>query len=359
MAFSPSFPIHGGPGAEGPARFDFSTNAHAAGPCPAAWAAVQGADATRYPDASHHALREALAAWHGVQPARVLLAASGSEFIQRITAVSQRLAPGPVAVPAQAYGDYARAARACGRAVVALARGDGAARAGDRAHATLRWQADPGSPLGQDDPPAAPPGVGGDAATVLDAVYAPLRLSGPGGDCDAGVAGTGGPRTWDAAARDQAFVLHSPNKALGLCGVRAAYAVAPAGAGWQRWVQALEAAAPSWPLGGQGVALLHSWCGAAAQAWLRESLPLLRRWKAAQAAALQALGCELMPSHTPFFCMRPPAPWTAPRAARARARHGVQVRDAASFGLPGWLRVNTLPPEAQAALLRALQDGPP
>jgi histidinol-phosphate/aromatic aminotransferase/cobyric acid decarboxylase-like protein len=104
--------VHGGPGAQGPVRWDFSTNAHAAGPCPAALQSVQLADPCRYPDPGCDALRERLANWHGVAPQRIVLAASASEFIQRITAVSSRLWPGAVAVPALAYGDYAAAAHA-------------------------------------------------------------------------------------------------------------------------------------------------------------------------------------------------------------------------------------------------------
>ena len=41
---------HGGADALGAARWDFSTCANAAGPCPTALAAVQRADVTRYPD---------------------------------------------------------------------------------------------------------------------------------------------------------------------------------------------------------------------------------------------------------------------------------------------------------------------
>lgn len=321
--------VHGGPGPAGPVPHDFSTNAHAAGPCPSALARVRAADVTRYPDASYHALHEALAAWHGVVPGRVLLATSASEFIQRFTAVSARLAPGPVAMPAQAYGDYARAAQACGRP---------ATQPGPAA--TLRWVADPGSPWGQDGPPAGDEAEA-PAATVLDAVYAPLRLSGAS--------------AWGGAACEAVFVLHSPNKALGLCGVRGAYAIAPAAPRWQPWVQALQAAAPSWPLGGQGVALLQAWCSAEAQAWLQASLPTLRRWKAALAAALQARGHTVAPSHTPFFCVQPRARWQA----ASLARHGVQLRDASSFGLPGWWRLNALGPEAHAALLRAIDETRP
>ena len=64
--------------------------------------------------------------------------------------------------------------------------------------------------------------------TVLDAVYEPLRLQGE--------------TTWRAAERDAVYVLHGPNKALGLCGLRGAYAIAPAGndARTLRWRAALD-----------------------------------------------------------------------------------------------------------------------
>src|SRR5690349_9289755 len=93
---------HGGPDAAGAARWDFSTCANAAGPCPLVVDAMQAADIARYPDPQGTALRQALAVLHGVAPQRVLLAASGSEFIQRITAVGAWLMPGAVAVPRHA-----------------------------------------------------------------------------------------------------------------------------------------------------------------------------------------------------------------------------------------------------------------
>lgn len=40
-------------------------------------------------------------------------------------------------------------------------------------------------------------------------------------------------------------------------------------------------------------------------------------------------------------------------APRLRER-GIRVRDAASFGLPGWVRVSAQPPAAQQALQQAL-----
>ena len=321
---------HGGPDASGAARFDFSTNSNAAGPCEAALQALRQADLTRYPDPAHTAVREALAAWHGVAPGRIVIAASASEFIQRFTAVSARLAPGPVAVPAHAYGDCARAAAACGRQVVQ------GGEAGEPS-ATLRWHCGPSSPLGVDDPPphAMHCADGAQGVTVLDAVYAPLRLQGRS--------------SWDRAAQAAVFTLHSPNKALGLTGVRAAYAVAPAGARWVPWLQALQAAAPSWPLGAEGVALLSAWPSPVVQQWLAGTLGTLREWKALQVAALQALDAEVHASVTPFFCARLGVPLQALR------EHGVQVRDATSFGLLGWARLSVMPPLAQQVLVDALR----
>ncbi len=53
--------VHGGPDALGVPAHDFSTNSNACGPCPAVLAALQQADATRYPDPAYTALRAALA----------------------------------------------------------------------------------------------------------------------------------------------------------------------------------------------------------------------------------------------------------------------------------------------------------
>ena len=56
--------IHGGPGANGPARFDFSTTANACGPCPMVLATIREADYGHYPDPAYTALRQQLAAMH-------------------------------------------------------------------------------------------------------------------------------------------------------------------------------------------------------------------------------------------------------------------------------------------------------
>ncbi|MDD2808116.1 aminotransferase class I/II-fold pyridoxal phosphate-dependent enzyme [Rhodoferax sp.] len=357
--------VHGGPDTVGVPRFDFSTNSNACGPCPPALVAVQQADATRYPEPRYTALRHALADFHGVAPGRILMAGSASECIFRLTAWVARQGGATVCLPRHAYGDYAQAAQAWGLGLTH-----------DPAQASLVWACEPSSPLGQAHLPwpawlwpdatcagsddallsrhteatsrtsfSANGCVCASPVVVLDCAYAPLRLSGA--------------PSLSAAQRDQIWQLFSPNKSLGLTGVRAAYAIAPAGA--EATVQALDALAPSWLLGAHGVALLHAWVTPQVQTWLGESLHTLRDWKARQIAMLTELGWTCLPSDANFFCARPApelenlaAGWTA---ALAHLRgQGIKLRDTASFGLPGHARLGVLPPAAQDALRAAWQN---
>ncbi|HZY18077.1 MAG TPA: aminotransferase class I/II-fold pyridoxal phosphate-dependent enzyme [Ramlibacter sp.] len=310
--------VHGGPDARGAVAHDFSTNANACGPCPRTLAAVQAADAGRYPDGSHSALREALARRHGVTPERIVMAASASEFIFRCTGWAARAGLGVVALPPHGYGDYAAAAHAW-----ALAAEAGTAPG-------LAWACEPSSPCGgreaRWDALAAHQGP-----VVLDRAYEPLRLAGAA-----------------RAAPDGWWQLWSPNKALGLTGVRGAYAVAPAGA--QALAAALEALAPSWLLGAHGVAMLADWCEPATQEWLAASLATLRAWKREQVALCESFGWTVLPGDANFFVAR--ATVSAAQHGQLRA-HGVQLRDCASFGLPGHVRLGVRPPDAQQALRRA------
>lgn len=322
--------VHGGANAAGSARWDFSTCSNAAGPCPSALAAVSAADSTRYPDPTAARVRKALADWHGVAPHRILPAASASEFIQRITTVTSRLWPGGVSVPRYAYGDYAIAAQANNRCLTTF---DSA----QSSNATLLWCTDPSSPHGANG------GLDANRTRwpfVLDRVYAPLRLTGSS--------------EWSGAALDDVFTLHSPNKALGLTGVRGAYAIAPARAKYdlKTCCAALELSAPSWPWSAHAEAMLASWVTADVQAWLQQSLAALTSWKRQLRLGLDSRGFEVLPSVTPFFVVRPPQPFDL---SRLRA-HGVAVRDATSFGLPGRWRVAVQPPVACDALMQALDD---
>lgn len=318
--------VHGGANALGQARFDFSTNVNACGPCPAAWQAVRQADARHYPDTTYTALRQTLGDFHGVDSWRVVLAGSASEFIFRITAWVRQQGGASVGLPKHAYGDYADAARAWGlrRAV-----------AGDTAD--LVWACEPSSPLGQ-----AHSVWTCHAALVLDCAYAPLRLS-----------GKPSLEATQLAKLDRLWQLYSPNKALGLTGVRAAYAIAPGGAG--KSVAELDALAPSWVLGAHGVAMLLAWTQAPSQHWLAQTLPRLRAWKARQIALLEEAEWQCLPSEANFFCAKPPEGTTVSALCNHLRHHSIQLRDTTSFGLPGLVRLGVLEPRAQDALVQQLQ----
>ncbi|APW37705.1 aminotransferase [Rhodoferax koreense] len=320
--------VHGGPDARGAAAHDFSTNSNACGPCPEAAAAVRAADAAHYPDPLYTDLRERLASWHRVPARRVLLAGSASEFIYRLTAWVVQQGGRRVWLPRHGYGDYAEAAHAWQLRSVALP-----------AQAQLLWACDPSSPLGQDEPEMEAIGLG-ESVCVLDRAYEPLRLSGALG--------------LPLERLNRVWQLWSPNKALGLTGVRAAYAIAPHDA--EDAVQALEQLCPSWPVGAHGAALLQAWTMPGVQAWLADSLVTLRDWKLRQVALCEAMGWICRPSHANFHLARPASPQTAGALLRFLREREIKLRDTASFGLPGQFRLGVLPPASQDALAGAVRQ---
>lgn len=316
---------HGGPDAFGEVTFDFSTNANACGPNPLALQAVQQADARHYPDPQYQALRELLAARHGVSAGRIVPAASGSEAIQRLTARAVQRGVRRVVVPHQAYGDYRHAAAAWGLPAIA-----GECGGTD----TLCWLCDPSSPLGQ---ASHPPAQYRSDTMVLDRAYGPLRLEGVD--------------PWTTDALDRVWQLYTPNKALGLTGIRAAYLVAPLNAGSCE-IAAVDRMAASWCIGSHGVAMLTAWCRPGVDAWLAECRDTLRGWKATQMQLCEDLGWLCLPSEANFFVAQLPA-GAPPDLLEQLKAQGMRLRDCASFGLPGHVRLGVLPPAAQQALRTA------
>jgi histidinol-phosphate aminotransferase len=311
---------HGGPDGGPPVEHDFSTNASPLGPPPGLLAAVRAADRSAYPDPSYRALRRQLG-----DADLVLPTSGGAEGIRRLTLAALLAGRREVWVPQPGFGDYALAAQALGLAVRSYAE-----PAGIRPSApALVWICEPCNPTGASV--AAWPDLDGHLIAI-DRAYEPLRLHGAA-----------------PAPLHGAWQLVCPNKALGLTGVRAGYLIAPAADAV--WARALSLA-PSWVLSAEGVALLAHWPGADTQAWLADARARLREWTAAQRALLADLGWLQRPSCTNFWLARPPRPDLAPRLRE----RGIRVRDAASFGLDGWVRVSAQPPHRQAALQQALLE---
>jgi histidinol-phosphate aminotransferase len=315
---------HGGADALGVAQFDFSTNANACGPCPHSLSVVQAAPATYYPDPAYTQVRAHLAQFHGVEPARVLLATSASEFIYRMTLWAVRQGLTEVFCPQHGYADYARAAAALGLRT--------ASRSSTH---SLAWHCEPSSPLGQSSRLLDTLLLSG-AVVVLDRAYEPLRLQGA--------------MLENTLQLNQVWQLWTPNKALGLTGVRAAYAIAPVDT--ESICKELSALCASWPVGSHGVAMLSTWVLPEVQQWILDSHLILRAWKARQIAMCTEMGWQCLASDTNFFCAKP---MNVLSLNHLRTR-GIKLRDCSSFGLHQHVRLSVQPPVAQDALHSALQD---
>jgi histidinol-phosphate/aromatic aminotransferase/cobyric acid decarboxylase-like protein len=87
--------------------------------------------------------------------------------------------------------------------------------------------------------------------------------------------------------------------------------------------------------------------------FVRESRERLLDDRRSLAQALATLGIESLPSQVNFLLAR--VPQVSELRARLLARHQILVRDCASFGLPGFLRLAARPAPDRARLLAALR----
>lgn len=331
--------VHGGSDSGPPPLHDFSTNANPLPPPASLSLALQQADRRRYPDPQYLALRLHLAAAHGVTEDQVLPASGGAEAIRRLSLAALLQGLREVWVPEPGFGDYASAASALGLRVRPYA--DSAQLLRERSAEALVWICEPCNPTGASLSNAEIAAIAAIAARaglcVIDRAYEPLRLQGQA-----------------PAVPNNCWQLHCPNKALGHTGVRAAYLIAPdQGALMQGMKQRVQQLAASWVLSAEGQTLLMQLHRPEIQAWLADSRAQLRLWAAEQRALLAGLGWQQRDSGTPFWLARPPCD---SRPLPDLRRAGIKLRDASSFGLPGWVRIATLPPVSQQALLKELQS---
>lgn len=346
-------PMHGGPDSGPPIAHDFSSNANPLGAPANVMRAIESADRQRYPDPRYEVLRESLGQALGLQIERVLPTAGSSEAIRRLTLAAHLRGVRQILVPQPGYGDYPSAALALGMQVHGYASGENLlARVAAMAEPALVWLCEPCNPTGQSLPASFWSALDelasrhGATMLALDRAYEPLRLVGHD--------------PVPAALADRCWQLCSPNKALGLTGVRAGYVIAPlADPNAHVKADAFEALAPSWVLSAEGVAMLQAWHQSDIQAWLARSRQTLALWLEAQRGALTRLGWSCLPSVVPFMLAQPPAQPGMPSdealtlLAQLRVQ-GIKLRDATSFGLPGWVRLSAQPPQSQQALLNAL-----
>jgi histidinol-phosphate aminotransferase len=320
-------PVHGGTDSLPDPAYDFSSNANSLGPCPWVLAAVRRADVSRYPDPGYTRLRETLAAFHRTMPDHIVVGAGASELILRLV----RRLRGAVHELAPTFSEYARGARIARRRVVSseTPRDFLRARSKEPGVGFICW---PNNPTGDVWPLEFVAEAAARGPLIVDMAYASL---------------SGEPsRAALEAAAAKAYRLHSPNKAFGLTGVRAAYVITP------QPDEALTSLAPSWVIGQDAVNFLEAICEPQACEWLAQGIPQLRRWRAQLARSLSELGLEVRESPATFLIAR--VREAARIAGELRARE-VRVRDCSSFGLPEWIRVSAQPNAAQKVLLTALK----
>jgi len=336
--------IHGGSDAGPTPAHDFSSNASPLGPPPALLQAVLAADRRRYPDPTYTDLREHLGADLGVTAEQVLPCSGGAEAIRRLSLAALLSGIREVWLPQPGFGDYAAAAQALGlqtrpyRSVAELCGGLQNTRG-------LVWVCEPCNPSGSSLTAAEWQDLvlaieRSSSALVVDLAYESLRLEGQS--------------QLPAHLQAQAWRLHCPNKALGLTGVRAACLLAPSRSD-ALYLHA-QAVAPSWVLSSEGCELLRAWRSPESAEYLRQVQATLRDWRHTQRQLLTELGWQQANSCSNFWLARPPEGVQTNELLPALRQRGIKLRDARSFGLPGWLRVSTQPPSAQAALYQAIKD---
>lgn len=312
----------------------------------AAVVAAGTAALNRYPDGPARALRRALAERHGVGPDEVVIGNGSCELI--LMAGQALLDPGTTIVQATpSFSLYGHLAATAGAQTVAvpLAEDDGhdleamAAAVDERTRLVI--VCNPNNPTGvyrsADSIERFVDALPEDLAILIDEAYYDF-VDRP----DVG-------RTLSMAReRPNLLVTRTFSKAHGLCGLRVGYGIGGAG-----WIEALDKVRQPFNTNALGQA--------AALESLRHPFPLERRVREVMAervrveAALAETSWTFTPSQANFVLVRPDVepPPGAPGVHEQLLRLGVIVRDGASLGCPGRLRVSIGTPDENSAFLAA------
>jgi histidinol-phosphate aminotransferase len=297
-----------------------------------------------YPEESYSELREALAAWIGTTPDRIVPAHGTQALIGTIATLF--LDPGDaVVVPRPSYGLYAQASAARGAVVNRVplrdlridfeALADTARETGAR----LAWVCDPNNPTGSlaqaDEWGAFLEALPQGCVVIVDEAYADyaepsLRLG----------------RERDVEAGRPVAVLRTLSKLFGLAGLRLGYAVVDAELA--HFINVVQE-----PFNVNRAAL------AAGRACLSRSDLIEERRRAVAAARdllcrrLAEVGVEPVPSQTNFVIVHVGGDDRA--LARTLAEEdGLLVRTGSEYGLDGYVRITVGPPELMERVAAAI-----
>jgi histidinol-phosphate/aromatic aminotransferase/cobyric acid decarboxylase-like protein len=321
---------------------DFSSSTNPYGPNPELLRALAGAAISRYPDSTALLAREALAATIEVEAERIVLGNGAADLLWTLARCLLR--PGQRALmAAPTFAEFPAAARCQGAQVDELYARPEAGFALDlealseRARETaarVLYLCSPNTPTGGVVPAewiARWAEQHPELWVVLDQSF--LSLS----ECWA-----------EASLRQPANVaiVRSLTKDHGIPGVRVGYVLASA-----ELCRTLEASRPAWST--SAFAQVAAIAAAHSGEFVVESRARLLEDRRALVRALAAMGVETLPTRATFLVAR--VPDVAGLRSRLLERHAILVRDCASFGLPGFMRLAARPEHERKRLLSALE----
>lgn len=332
--------------AEGVSRIiKLSSNENAWGPSPKAIAAFQAAASNlhRYPDGAHVALREAIAATQTL-PAEQLICGAGSDELIGLLIHAYAGAGDEVLYSAHGFLMYKIYAQGHGATPVTapeknLTADVDALLAAVTPRTKIVFLANPNNPTGTVLPFSEVrrlrAGLREDIILGLDAAYAEYMES---ADYEDGISlvneGT------------NTVVFHTLSKIYGLPGLRIGWAYAPA-----HLIDMMNRVRSPFnvntPAMEAGIAALHD------QDYITTTRAKNKAERARISDAIQAMGYEVVPSHTNFVLVKFAAEASAVNAHLAK--QGIMVREVAAYGLADYLRISIGTEAENSELLAALK----
>jgi histidinol-phosphate aminotransferase len=320
---------------------DFSVNSNPFGPSPRVLAAIRAVDVSAYPDRECSQLRERLAEANQTAPERVLVGNGTAELIWLATRAFLR--PGDrVLIAGPTFGEYRRAAIACGADVVEIRAApedfhpplEALLAALERPGWRMVFLCNPNNPTGQAlsarEVQAIADRCGVEPLLVVDEAYRAFA----------------GGEPFAPPFVETALTLRSMTKDFALAGLRLGYLLASPGICAQ-----LKRLQPAWSV--NAVALAAGAAALADRAYYQRTLAELKDLRTEFFARLAQTGTPVCPTQTHFGLLRFARP--AAEIRRRLLQEGIQVRDCASFGLPEHVRIATrLRPENER-LIAALE----
>ena len=325
-----------------------SSNEGAFGTSPAARAAIahSAEGMSRYPDGSAAALREAIGAYFGLDPARIVCGNGSDEIINLL--IHAYGGPGTeLLMSAHGFSIYAIFGTLAGGTVIKLPEREltadvDAFLAAVTERTRLVFLANPNNPTGSLLPLAElqrlRDGLPPDVLLVLDGAYAEY-VDRPDFDAGLSLVETG----------ENTVMTRTFSKIWGLGGARLGWGYGPAAI-----MDALNRLRP--PFNISNAAAAAGIAALSEPGWEAMSRAHNQAARAHLAESLQAIGIRVWPSEGNFVLADFETPERA-RAADAFLRgQGIIVRNVASYGLPHCLRITIGSDEECAAVIEALRD---